>query len=332
VRAFVVSEDTGQLSLGVRDVEPSPTDVGDVLVQVDYSGINFKDAMVASVGSRVRRVSTLVAGVDAAGVVVESSDTTFLPGERVAVHGGSLGVARDGGFAEYVYAPTRYLSKLPSAISTREAMIIGTAGFTAMASVLALEDRGLNAGARVLVTGATGGVGSQSVTYLARRGFSAIASTGSRDASSWLLERGAAEVVGRDEISDRPDRVLGSELWDGAIDCVGGPTLKEILRSLRYGAAVAASGLVASADLDTTVYPFITRANALLGIDAVEATATTRDRVWAALGDIAPSVDFSTFVDRVLSLDNVSEGLEIIRDGATRGRILVSTSQDDSEL
>lgn len=330
MRAFVVSESQGDLSLGVRDVEPSPTDADDVLVKVDYSGINFKDAMVASLASRVRRVSTLVAGVDASGVVVESSDDTFRPGERVAVHGGSLGVARNGGFAEFVYAPSRFLSTLPSSISTRDAMVIGTAGFTAMASVLALEDRGLNAGARVLVTGATGGVGSQSVTYLARRGFNAVASSGSQDATTWLRERGAVEVIGRHEISDRADRVLGSELWDGAIDCVGGATLKEILRCLRYGGAVAASGLVASAELDITVYPFITRANALLGIDAVEATATTRDRVWAALGEVAPSVDFTTFVDRVLSLEDLSEGLDIIRQGETRGRILVTVSGVDT--
>jgi len=332
MRAFIVGEDDGQLFLGVRNVELSPVDADDVLVKVEYSGINFKDAMVATLGSRVRRVARLVAGVDAAGVVVKSSDDVLRPGERVAVHGGSLGVARDGGFAAFVYAPARFLSTLPPDISTRDAMIIGTAGFTAMASVLALEDRGLLLGARVLVTGATGGVGSQSVTYLSRRGFSAVASTGSRDATEWLLERGAVEVIGRSEISDRPDRVLGSELWDGAIDCVGGITLKEILRSLRYGGAVAASGLVASAELDTTVYPFITRSNALLGIDAVEATPTTRQRVWSALGDIAPSVDFATFVDRVLPLENLTEGLDMIRDGATRGRILVSLAEGDVSL
>jgi putative YhdH/YhfP family quinone oxidoreductase len=332
MRAFVISEHDGTLSLGVREVEPSPVNDGDVLVQIDYSGVNFKDAMVASAKSRVRRLDTLVGGVDAAGVVVASTDPSFTPGERVAVHGGTLGVARDGGFAEFVYAPTRYLSKLPSRLSTRDAMIIGTAGFTAMASVLALEAHGLATGARVLVTGATGGVGSQAVTYLSKRNYEVIASTGSPDAAAWLMERGAVEIIGRDEISDRPDRVLGSERWDGAVDCVGGTTLQEILRSLRYGAAVAASGLVASAELTTTVYPFITRANALLGIDAPEATTATRERVWAALGDVAPEVDFSSFVDRVIPLDDLPTGLNDIRSGATTGRILVTIGDPDASL
>jgi putative YhdH/YhfP family quinone oxidoreductase len=329
MRAFVISEHEGALLLEVREVQPSPTDDGDVLVQVDYSGVNFKDAMAATAGSRVRRMDTLVGGIDAAGVVVESTDADYPPGERVAVHGGTMGVARDGGFAEFVYAPTKYLSALPSNISTRDAMIIGTAGFTAMASVLALEAYGLVTGARVLVTGATGGVGSQAVTYLAQRGFEVIASSGSSDATPWLIDRGAVEVIGRDEISDRPDRVLGSERWDGAIDCVGGVTLQEILRSLRYGGAVAASGLVASAELSTTVYPFITRANALLGIDAPEATGATRERVWAALGDTAPSVVFSSFVDRVIPLNDLPTGLDDIRTGATRGRILVTLGDLD---
>jgi putative YhdH/YhfP family quinone oxidoreductase len=205
-------------------------------------------------------------------------------------------------------------------------MIIGTAGFTAMASVLALEDRGLSPGAQVLVTGATGGVGSQAVTYLAQKGYQPTASTGSPQSADWLRERGAARVIARDEISDRLDRVLGTERWDGAIDCVGGSTLQQILRSLRYGASVAASGLVASAELDTTVYPFITRAVTLIGIDAVEAPAATRVRVWQALGEIASTVEFSSFVDRVISLYELPQALDDVRDGATRGRILVDVN------
>jgi acrylyl-CoA reductase (NADPH) len=220
MRAFVVSEENGILAMGVRDVEPQPTADGDILVHVDYSAVNFKDAMVAAAKSRVRRLASLVGGA------------------RVAVHGGNLGVGRDGGFAEFVYSPAKYLSVLPESISTHDAMVIGTAGFTAMESVLALQDRGLILEAEVLVTGATGGVGSQAVTYLAAMGYRPVASTGSPQEFAWLLERGAVRVIGRDDVSDQPGRVMGSELWDGAIDCVGGETLVQIPRSLRYGAAL----------------------------------------------------------------------------------------------
>jgi acrylyl-CoA reductase (NADPH) len=323
VRAFVVSEIDDSLSLEVKDVEASG-DADDVLVAVEYSGINFKDTMVAAPKSRVRRVASLVGGVDAAGTVERSSDPTLPVGTRVAVHGGALGVARDGGFAQYVYSPARYVTALPDAISTRAAMIIGTAGFTAMESLLALEDRGLAPGAEVLVTGATGGVGSQAVAFLAARGYDAVASTGSPSASQWLIERGAARVVGRDDIADNPGRVLASETWAGAIDCVGGDTLVQILRSLRYGGAVAASGLVGSAELATTVYPFITRSVALLGIDSVEATKETRARVWTQIGDVASRIDFDGLADREVQLEALVAALEVVRNGKTRGRILVN--------
>lgn len=322
MRAFVVEENE-QLTCTVREWPLTPS-TDDLVIKIEFSGVNYKDAMVASAPSRVRRLAALVGGVDAAGVVEHSTTSEFPVGQRVAVHGGDLGVGRDGGFATHVAAPARYLSRLPETISTRDAMIIGTAGFTAMASVLALEDRGLKNDASVLVTGATGGVGSQALAYLATRGYAPVASTGSLDERDWLLARGAVRVVGRDEIGDRAGRALASELWDGAIDCVGGTTLSEILRALRYGAAVAASGLVASAELATTVYPFITRGVALLGIDAVEATPATRTRVWDALGDVATMIDFSAFVDREIPLTALNEALEDVRHGATRGRILVS--------
>ena len=326
MKAFVVCEVDDELLCEVGDTTATPHDEGDVLVRVDYSSVNFKDAMVATAPSRVRRVSSLVAGVDATGTVEASRDEHFSEGQRVAVHGGSLGVGRDGGFASHVFAPTRYLSPLPTSLSTYDAAIIGTAGFTAMASVMALEDRGLEPGAEVLVTGATGGVGSQAVTYLARKGYAPVASTGSPQSSNWLLERGATRVIARDEISDRAGQVLASERWAGAIDCVGGVTLQEILRSLRYGASVAASGLVASAELSTTVYPFITRAVALVGIDTVKASHVTRQRVWQALGELAPLVDFTTFVDRVIGLHGLPQALDDVRAGVIRGRILVNVN------
>jgi acrylyl-CoA reductase (NADPH) len=327
MRAFVVSEVDEQFSMGVRDVDAVARDEGDVLVAVEYSGINFKDTMVAAPKSRVRRVATLTGGVDAAGTVVSSTLAHLPVGTRVAAHGGPLGVSRDGGFAQFVYVPERYLSPLPDAISTRDAMIIGTAGFTSMESILALEDHGLRPGGEVLVTGATGGVGSHAVAYLAARGYQVVASTGSQDEAQWLHERGATRVVGRDEVSDQPNRVLGSELWDGAIDCVGGATLAQVLRSLRYGAAVAASGLVANAELATTVYPFITRSVSLLGIDSVEASVETRERVWSALGALIPSLDLAPLVDREVALEGLSDALEDVRRGTSRGRILVRTDQ-----
>jgi putative YhdH/YhfP family quinone oxidoreductase len=326
VRAFVIDESSGALTCEVREIDAAPSDQRDVLVDVEYSSVNFKDEMVATAPSRVRRVPTIVGGVDAAGVVATSPDDGVEVGTLVAVHGGDLGVARNGGFATQVYAPTRFLSPLPPPLSARDAMVFGTAGFTAMASVLALEDRGLAGGATVLVTGATGGVGSQAVHFLALRGYRPVASTGSHQHAAWLEDLGATAVIGRDEIGDRPTRVLDSERWDGAVDCVGGATLHAILRSLRYGAAVAASGLVASADLNTTIYPFITRGVALLGIDAPDATATTRQRVWQTLADVAPVVDFEALVDREVTLEELPNALAAVRSGATRGRILVRTN------
>jgi acrylyl-CoA reductase (NADPH) len=323
VRAFVVSDASGELTLAERDATPVPRDESDVLIDVEFSSVNFKDAMVASSPSRVRRVETLVGGVDAAGLVVTSGGNAFRSGDPVVAVGGTLGVARDGGFGEQLYAPPRYLTALPTSLSTRDASIIGTAGYTAMASVLALEHHGLKVGGEVLVTGATGGVGSQALTYLAVKGYSPVASTSSPDETAWLMSRGATRVIGRSDVSDKPDRVLGSELWDGAIDCVGGATLSSIVRSLGYGCAVAASGLVSGPELATTVYPFITRGVALIGIDAVEATAETRKSVWRALGEIAHLVDFSTFVDREISLEGLEGAIEDIRRGRTRGRILV---------
>jgi acrylyl-CoA reductase (NADPH) len=324
VRAFVVSEIDDSLSTEVRDVDVAATDTSDVLVAVDFSGVNFKDAMVAAPNSRVRRVPSLVAGVDAAGTVVRSANPAFPDGTRVAVHGGPLGVARDGGFAEFIYSPARYVTALPASITTRVAMVVGTAGFTAMESLLALEDRGLEKGSEVLVTGATGGVGSQAVAFLAASGYRPVASTGSPQETSWLMDRGAVRVIGRDDVADNPGRVLASETWAGAIDCVGGETLAQILRSLRYGAAVAASGLVASAELTTTVYPFITRSVALLGIDSVEAPTTTRERVWSALGAIADDVDFEALIDREVQLEELASALRDVGNGKTRGRILVN--------
>lgn len=322
MRALVITESDTAVTLSVEDIGPHDVDPSDAHVVVDYSGVNYKDAMVAAARSRVRKVARVVGGVDAAGTLTEPLGA-LSAGTAVAVHGGGLGVERDGGFATEVWAPARWISPLPEGLNPRAAMIVGTAGWTAMASVLALEHHGLAPGAEVLVTGATGGVGSQAVFYLARRGYRPVASTGSPDATAWLQGLGATEVIGREDVADRPDRVLGSERWDGAIDCVGGPTLAQILRALRHGAAVAASGLVASADLATTVYPFITRAVSLIGVDAVEAPSSQRARVWSEIARTARAQDLEVFVDREVGLGELAAALLDVREGRTRGRILV---------
>lgn len=322
MRALVITESDAGVALRVEETDPRDADPADARVIVEYSGVNYKDAMVAAARSRVRRVARIVGGVDAAGTLAEPHGE--LPaGTVVAVHGGGLGVARDGGFATEVRAPTRWVSPLPEGLSARAAMIVGTAGWTAMASVLALEHHGLAPGAEVLVTGATGGVGSQAVFYLARRGYRPVASTGSPDAAAWLHGLGATAVIGRADVADRPDRVLASERWDGAIDCVGGSTLAQVLRALRHGAAVAASGLVASADLVTSVYPFITRAVSLIGVDAVEAPATQRARVWDEVARTVRAEDLEVFVDREIGLGDLAAAFDDLREGRTRGRILV---------
>jgi putative YhdH/YhfP family quinone oxidoreductase len=238
-----------------------------------------------------------------------------------------MGVGADGGFAEFVSVPARYVTVLATPLNARRAIIFGLAGYTAVASILALEARGAVPGnGEILVTGATGGVGSLAVALLARRGHSVVASTGSAHHREWLTQLGASEVIGRDEIADRPDRVLGTERWAGAVDCVGGNTLTQILRSLRYGAAVAASGLVAGADLATTIYPFITRGVALLGVDAVETTSEQRSAVWDELARLSRRDD-EQLVERTIALTEVAEGLSVIGAGATHGRWLVELNR-----
>ena len=321
MRAFLITENESDFQAQVADATTEATDASDLKIKVEYSSINFKDTMVAVPKSRVRRAPRLIGGVDAAGEVVESSDPNFPVGSKVEVHGDGLGVSRDGGFAEFIYAPSRLATILPSNISTKDSQVLGTAGITAAQSILALENHGIKVHGDVLITGSTGGVGSIAVTLLAKRGYKPVASTGSPQESQWLLDQGAVRIIGRDEVSDKPDRVLGSELWDGAIDCVGGETLGHILRSLKYGAAVAASGLLGGVDIPATVYPFITRNVGLLGIDSVEASPQTRAAAWKLISEA--NLDVSTLIDRVVTLEELPEALDAVAKGATRGRVLV---------
>lgn len=314
----------GEITRGVASLTLADLPAGEVLVRVEWSSVNYKDALVTVPGNRVARISPLVPGVDLAGVVVVSEDPALAPGTAVLAHGHDLGVSRHGGFAAWARLPAGMALALPDGLSARRAMAIGTAGFTAALSIDRLEHHGLAPGdGPVLVTGASGGVGSFAVALLAARGHEVVASTGKTAERRWLLDLGAADVIGRDDLDVDPGRVLGPPRWAGAVDCVGGVTLARILRALRYGAAVAASGLTGGPALETTVFPFITRDVALLGVDTV-ATATARRRVvWEGLARDVARLDVDMLVADEVTLHGVGNAVDDVLAARVRGRILV---------
>jgi acrylyl-CoA reductase (NADPH) len=322
--AFVVERNGDSLDQGVRRLSTDDLPAGDVLVRVDWSAVNYKDGMVAQPGNRVARLSPLVPGVDLVGTVVAGDGDHH--GEPVIVHGYDLGIAHHGGFAEYARVPADWVVPLPDGLSPRRAAIIGTAGFTAALSLRRLEIQGLTPDqGPVLVTGASGGVGSMSVALLASRGYEVVASTGKDSEHPYLTGLGASEVIGRDLGGD-PARVLGPERWAGAIDCVGGQTLAAVLRTLRYGGGVAASGLTGGNGLETSVYPFIVRGVALLGIDSVQTPIAERRAVWSQLADAFDDAMLDDMAADELGLEQLPDALSAIIAGGVRGRILVRPS------
>jgi acrylyl-CoA reductase (NADPH) len=317
----VVERNGDSIDQGVRTLSADDLPVGDVLIRVDWSAVNYKDGMVGQAGNRVARISPLIPGVDLVGTVAAAD--AYPAGQPVIVHGYDLGVAHHGGFAEFARVPADWVVPLPDGLSPRHAAIIGTAGFTAALSLRRLEIHGLAPGqGRVLVTGASGGVGSMSVALLASRGYEVVASTGKDREHPYLLGLGASEVIGRDLGGD-PARVLGPERWAGAVDCVGGQTLAAVLRSLRYGSGVAASGLTGGNALETSVYPFIVRGVALLGIDSVQTPIAERRKVWDQLVNAFDKSMLDDMVADEIGLQQLPDALSAIIAGGVRGRILV---------
>ncbi|HUO49203.1 MAG TPA: acryloyl-CoA reductase [Acidimicrobiales bacterium] len=322
--AFVARRRGDDLATAVEELRPEDLPPGDVLVEVEWSGVNYKDGMVVTPGNRVSRLEVLVPGVDLAGTVVAGDDPSLPVGTAVLAHGHDIGVARHGGFATFARVPAAWAVPLPPGLDARGAMVLGTAGFTAALSVDELERRGLVPGAGpVLVTGASGGVGSVAVVLLAARGHEVVASTGKQAEHAWLRALGATEVVGRDALDDAPERVLATERWAGAVDCVGGSTLARVLRAMRYGSTVAASGLTGGSALETSVYPFITRAVALVGIDTVRTPEDRRRAVWGRLGSELALPDPEALVAREVDLTGLRGALDDILAAKVRGRILV---------
>ncbi|HTX62771.1 MAG TPA: acryloyl-CoA reductase [Acidimicrobiales bacterium] len=321
--AFLATRADESVQTSVEELDDAELPDGDVLVDVEWSAVNYKDAMVTTPGNRVARRSPLVPGVDLAGRVLESTDPTIPTGTNVLVHGYDLGVAQHGGFAARARVPASWVVPLPDGLTTRRAAAIGTAGFTAVLSLDKLQQAGLRPGVGpVLVTGASGGVGSMAVAALAGQGYEVVASTGKQAEHGYLRELGASEVVGRDGVADA-GRVLASERWAGAVDCVGGETLSAVLRALRYGGAVAASGLTAGSSLETTVYPFIVRGVSLLGVDSVQTPIEERRRIWATIEEVLPGPTVDSMVAKEVALGELRGVLDDVLAAKVRGRVLV---------
>lgn len=321
--ALVARESDGAVTLAPETLHHDDLPAGEVTIEVHYSSVNYKDALAVTPRGGVVRAYPIVPGIDVAGVVHTSSHPGFAPGDPVVAHGYGIGTSQHGGYAEYARVPADWVVKL-GGLTPRQAAAIGTAGFTAAMSVAALMERGLQPGhGPVLVTGATGGVGSVAVDLLAAHGFEVTASTGKPQARDLLATLGATTVTGRlPQDPDAKPRPLGTSQWAGAVDCVGGATLAHVLSTLNYGASVAASGLTGGAGLSTTVLPFILRGVNLLGIDSVLLGIDRRRTLWARLARDLKPLHLDAVTTEVAAAD-IAPALEAIRRGGVTGRTVV---------
>jgi acrylyl-CoA reductase (NADPH) len=322
-QALVLDQVDGETSLEIKQVTNEDLPEGEVTVKVEYSSVNFKDGLV-SIGNKMVTSYPLIPGIDLSGTVLKSTDSRFKAGDPVIVTSYGLGVTRHGGFSEIARVPAEWVVPLPEGLTLREAMILGTAGFTAALSVQRLEDNGLKPeNGPVLVAGATGGVGSLSVDMLANRGYHVVASTGKASAHEYLKSLGAKEVIDRNEIVETKVKAVREPRWAAAVDPVGGTTLQYILSTLQYGGSVATCGLTGGNKVSTTVYPFIGRGVNWLGIDSVEYPSDLRVKIWERLGtDLKPRKLNEEIVQEV-SLQELPEVLNQIIQGKVRGRTIV---------
>jgi len=324
-KALVLEKNAeGQAVAAIREMDDSALPAGDVTVAVDYSTVNYKDGLCLSPsGSGLVRSYPHVAGIDFAGTVESSDDTRYKAGDKVVLTGWRVGEVHWGGYASKARVKADWLVPLPTGLTTRQAMAVGTAGLTSMLAVLALEDHGLTpAGGEVLVTGAAGGVGSVAVALLAKLGYQVAAVTGRPDTEAYLRDLGAARIIPRADLAETVKRPLEAELWAGCIDAVGGPMLARVLGQMKYGASVAAVGLAGGSGLPASVIPFLLRGVNLLGIDSVMRPYGDRQRAWARIAADLPMDKLEAMIMPATLADLPALGEAILK-GEVKGRVVV---------
>ena len=327
MRALLVQKnEDGKTHAEVTDVPESDLPEGDVTVAVEYSTVNYKDGLCIGPGGGLVRNYPHVPGIDFAGTVEKSDDPRYSPGDKVVLTGWRVGEAHWGGYAEKARVKADWLVPLPDGLSTRSAMAVGTAGFTAMLAVMALEDHGLSPDkGEVLVTGAAGGVGSVATAILANLGYEVAGVTGRPETGEYLMGLGAARVVAREELNETVKRPLEAETWAGCVDAVGGAMLARVLGQVKYGGSVAAVGLAGGAGLPATVIPFLLRGVNLLGIDSVMQPYENRVRAWGRVASDLPMDKLEAMIQPATLEDLPALGADILK-GQVKGRVVVDVN------
>ena len=324
-RAMMVTKDDDAQSVGFQEISVDDLMPGDTVVNVDYSTLNYKDGLVLTGAAPVARAFPMIPGIDFVGTVESCESGAFKPGDKVLQNGFGLSETHFGGYAAKARVKSEWLVALPANMSPRQAMAIGTAGYTAMLCVMALEDAGVTPDkGPVLVTGAAGGVGSVAVTLLAKLGFEVVASTGRAEEETYLKELGATSIVARDELSGKP-RALGRETYAGAVDSVGSATLANVISQIKYGGSVAACGLAQGMDLPGSVAPFILRGVSLLGVDSVQAPIERRRQAYKRLAADLDLEKLESMITDVPLSEIEAWGAKILA-GQVRGRAVVDVN------
>ena len=330
-KAFVVEENNMEFKNSIQILSTDNLPIGDVLIRVHYSSLNYKDALSVIGNKGVTKNYPHTPGIDAAGVIVDSENNLFRIGDKVIVTGYDLGMNTAGGFGQYIRVPAEWVVKLPDGLSLKESMILGTAGFTAGISVLRLSELIQPLDGKIIVSGATGGVGSVSISILTKLGYTTVAITSKESEYYYLQSIGSKEIISRFEFQITDKRPLLSAKYGGAIDTVGGTVLENILKMLKPLGVVTTCGSVSSTQLNTTVFPFILRGNTLIGISAQNYLLSSRTRLWERLADEWKPENLMD-IYKEIKLEEVKEHIDLMLKGKLTGRTIVNMMDSSSDL